>query len=119
MRAYGGPQFQVTQQVMNRFAEAIEAAKVDVVPRVAIGGSNGSGGSGQNLIEGLLAMLLSEKVGVQVTSNGNGDESMRPETQALRKQILSGLLTALPEQPVAAMPVPSASTTPLTKAEKK
>ena len=33
VRAYGGPQFQVTQQVMKRFAEAIEAAGVDVVPK--------------------------------------------------------------------------------------
>ena len=32
VRAYGGPQFQVTQQVLNRFAEAIQAARVDVVP---------------------------------------------------------------------------------------
>ena len=27
VRAYGGPRFQLTQQVMNRFAEAIEAAR--------------------------------------------------------------------------------------------
>ena len=33
VRAYGGPQFQLTQQVMNRFAEAIQQSRVDVVPR--------------------------------------------------------------------------------------
>ena len=38
VRAYGGPQFQVTQQVMNRFAEAIQQSGVDVVPRVVVGG---------------------------------------------------------------------------------
>ena len=41
VRAYGGPQFQVTQQVLNRFAEAIQQSGVDVVPRVVVGGSNG------------------------------------------------------------------------------
>ena len=41
VRAYGGPQFQVTQQVLNRFAEAIQHSGVDVVPRVVVGGSNG------------------------------------------------------------------------------
>ena len=46
VRAYGGPQFQVTQQVMNRFAEAIEKARVDVVPRIVIGGGGGGGGAG-------------------------------------------------------------------------
>jgi len=39
VRAYGGPQFQVTQQVLNRFAEAIQQSKEDVVPRVVVGGS--------------------------------------------------------------------------------
>jgi uncharacterized membrane protein YqiK len=37
VRAYGGPRFQLTQQVMNRFAEAIQISKVDVVPRVVVG----------------------------------------------------------------------------------
>lgn len=33
VRAYGGPQFQVTQQVLQKFAEAIQQAGVDIVPR--------------------------------------------------------------------------------------
>ena len=113
VRAYGGPQFQVTQQVMNRFAEAIEAAKVDVVPRISIsGGGNGNGASsGSSLMEGLLAMLLSEKMGVQVNSSGN---TARPEAAAMRDQIMQRLL-AEPQQlppsevPLAQVPV----TTPL------
>ncbi len=40
VRAYGGPQFQVTQQVLNRFSEAIQSSGVDVVPRVVVGGNN-------------------------------------------------------------------------------
>lgn len=93
VRAYGGPQFQVTQQVMNRFAEAIEQARVDVVPRIMVGGNgNGAGGSGGgNLMEGLLAMLLSERMGVNAYSD-NG-EAVRPEVEALRKQIHDGLAT--------------------------
>jgi hypothetical protein len=120
VRAYGGPQFQVTQQVMNRFAEAIEAARVDVVPRIAIGGSNGSGGSGQSLMEGLLAMLLSERMGTPI-SNGNGSlgdgDETRPEIQKLRKEILGGL-AARTEQVASGASGP-VSTTPLTAAERK
>src|SRR4029077_18398088 len=66
VRAYGGPQFQLTQQVMSRFAEAIEKSRVDVVPKIVIGGANGSNGQGStggSLMEALLAMLLSEKLG--------------------------------------------------------
>lgn len=59
VRAYGGPKFQLVQQVMNRFAEAIEASKVDVVPKINMAGQSGGG----NLIESLLGVLLSEKVG--------------------------------------------------------
>ena len=42
VRAYGGPQFQVTQQVLNRFSEAIQQSGVDVVPRVVVSGGKGT-----------------------------------------------------------------------------
>jgi uncharacterized membrane protein YqiK len=88
VRAYGGPQFQVTQQVMSRFAEAIEQSGVDVVPRMVVGGSGGGGGS---LMEGLMAMLLSERMAAASTSsNGNGVLAS-PEADALRAQIRKGL----------------------------
>lgn len=82
VRAYGGPQFQVTQQVMNRFAEAIEAAKVDVVPRISISG-NGGGQGGNSLMEGLLAMLLSERM----TSQTANETQRLPEVEELRTRI--------------------------------
>jgi uncharacterized membrane protein YqiK len=43
VRAYGGPRFQLTQMVMNRFSEAIQASGVDVVPRVVVGGGGTTG----------------------------------------------------------------------------
>ncbi len=83
VRAYGGPQFQVTQQVLQRFADAIQQAGVDIVPRVLIKGSaEGDTGTG-SVIEALMAMLLSEKLGSGVT-----DKTERsPEVEALRQQI--------------------------------
>ena len=110
--AYGGPQFQVTQQVMNRFAEAIEKAGVDVVPRISISGSGSGNGasSGSSLMEGLLAMLLSDKMGVQVNGGGSSNTS-RPEVAAMRDQIMQRLMTEQPkEAPVIPATVP---TTPL------
>ena len=79
--AYGGPQYQVTQQVMSRFAEAIQEAQVEVVPRVVINGGgngNGTGGSsttGSSIMEGLLTMLLSDKLGVQTTAETKRERS--------------------------------------------
>jgi uncharacterized membrane protein YqiK len=88
VRAYGGPQFQVTQQVLNRFAEAIQQSGVDVVPRVVVsgGGKDEQGGSStsSSIMEGLLTMLLSERFGAMAK------ESQTPrsaQADALRDQI--------------------------------
>jgi uncharacterized membrane protein YqiK len=87
VRAYGGPQFQVTQQVMEKFATAIERAKVDVVPRILIksgGGGEGAADTGTgSVIEALMAMLLSDKLGVSVAD----DTPRSPEVEELRKGI--------------------------------
>ena len=89
VRAYGGPQFQVTQQVLNRFAEAIEQSKVDVVPRVVVGGSGERGGGAQsNIMEGLLTMLLSERFGV---SGEAGVTQRSPDVEAMREKILKDM----------------------------
>ncbi|HLO68226.1 MAG TPA: SPFH domain-containing protein [Holophaga sp.] len=82
VRAYGGPQFQLVQQVMSRFAEAIQASQVDVVPKIAMGGQGGGG----SLIENLLGVLLSDKVGQMagVATSAAPD----PAAQALRAEMM-------------------------------
>ena len=62
VRAYGGPQFQLVQQVMSRFAEAIETSHADVVPKIQMS-TGGDGKGGGSLVENLLALLLSGKLG--------------------------------------------------------
>jgi len=77
VRAYGGPRYQLTQQVMARFAEAIQQSGVDIVPKVVIGNDGRDGASGDsasplggsgNVLEALLAILLSEKLGIDVAT---------------------------------------------------
>ncbi len=82
VRAYGGPQFQVTQQVLNRFSEAVQQSKVDVVPRVVVGASK-DGGSG-NIMEALLTMLLSDRFGA-LANEAQGKRS--EEVEQLRAEI--------------------------------
>ena len=88
VRAYGGPRFQVTQQVMSRFAEAIETAHVDVVPKIVVSGG-GAGGNG--LLDALLAIVLSDKLG----DNGRGEVPATPELEQLRSGIRQSLLQNL------------------------
>ena len=86
VRAYGGPQFQVTQQVLNRFAAAIENSGVNVVPQVVVGGGNGEqSGASSNLMEGLLTMLLSDRFAAN--PNQQATAAPTPEVEALRQQI--------------------------------
>jgi uncharacterized membrane protein YqiK len=93
VRAYGGPKFQVAQQVMNRFAEAIETAQVDVVPKIVVGGGAGgngagAGASGSSLLEALLAIVLSDKLGDGVRVDGG----RAPELEELRSGIRQSLM---------------------------
>jgi len=90
VRAYGGPQFQVTQQVLNRFAEAIQQSGVDVVPRVVVGGNGENGGSqSANVMEGLLTMMLSDRFGAMTDKAEAAQRS--PDVEAMREKILKDM----------------------------
>jgi hypothetical protein len=97
VRAYGGPQFQLLERDMNRFAEAIEQAKVDVVPRVSFttGGAGGregaTGGGGGNLLESMLSILVSDKLQDLAASFKPGAGSAN--TEAVRQAIRAGMTT--------------------------
>ncbi len=91
VRAYGGPRFQLTQQVMNRFAEAIETARVDVVPKIVItgGGANGGSPSTGSVMEALLTLLLADRMGAETTAGPAAPRSAAAE--AVRARIEQGL----------------------------
>lgn len=85
VRAYGGPQFQVTQTVLNRFAEAIQQSGVDVVPRVVVSGKGDGGTTNGSIMEALLTMLLSDRFGALANEASQSPRSAQAET--LREQI--------------------------------
>ncbi len=104
--AYGGPRFQVTQSVMTRFAEAIERAGVDIVPRIVIGtssggsggggtsaagGTGGATGVGTSTLESLLTLLLSERFARD--EDIVSEKRVRtPEVEELRRRVRGQLL---------------------------
>lgn len=61
--ASGGARYQLTRQVVERLAEALEKSGVDIVPRIQIqtGAGEGNALGGANPMAALIGMLLSEK----------------------------------------------------------
>lgn len=69
VKAYGGAEFRVIQEIATQLADAIKNAKVDVVPRTVVNmGSNENGGS-ENIVEALLKLLTLNKLGVDVSKS--------------------------------------------------
>jgi uncharacterized membrane protein YqiK len=91
VNAYGGPKYQVTQQVMNRFAEAVQQSRVDVVPRIVISGNGGEegGSTSSSVMEGLLTLLLSDKLGLETT--GAPTKVKSEDADRLRAEIRKSL----------------------------
>jgi uncharacterized membrane protein YqiK len=85
VRAYGGPVYQLTQQVLGRFAEAIERSGADVVPKIVMGG--GSTGQG-SIMEAMLTMLLSDRLMQAASTPG---AAAGPEVAAIKGQILASV----------------------------
>jgi uncharacterized membrane protein YqiK len=105
VRAYGGPQFQVLQQALDRFSAAVEKSGIDIVPKMVINSGGAGGGSGANsAFEALMAMLLSDKLGIDLSANGNAQPS--EEIKTIRDSIFRGLNA----------PTPSANDQPVTPA---
>jgi uncharacterized membrane protein YqiK len=97
VNAYGGPQYQMTQQVLNRFSEAIQQSGVDVVPQVLIKGGEGDNGANGNVMEGLLTMLLSEKMGVPLEKGKRKEHNS--DADKLREEIRKSISARSTDKP--------------------
>jgi uncharacterized membrane protein YqiK len=64
VEASGGPQIQLTRQIVERVAAALEKSGVDIVPRIAVS-SGGQGGAGGDLMQALMSMVVAERGGVK------------------------------------------------------
>ena len=77
--ASGGAQFQLTRQIVERLADALEKSGVEIVPRVQISGNEGGG----NMLQSLLGMLLSEKgLSLEAAASGEPQKSDMPALAA-------------------------------------
>ncbi len=96
VRAYGGPVYQLTQQVLGRFADAIQHSGADVVPKSVMGGAGTGGGQG-SIMEAMLTMLLSDRM-LQITPQASA--AAGPEVAAIKGQILHSISRTAPKNDV-------------------
>jgi uncharacterized membrane protein YqiK len=94
VRAYGGPQLQLIQEVMGKLATAIEIAKIPIVPSTYVqmgGGGEGEGdGGGANAFNLLMTLLSTEKLvatGAPTAVDPDQAESVRAIKTAIREQM--------------------------------
>jgi uncharacterized membrane protein YqiK len=92
VRAYGGPQYQVTQDIMNRFTSAVEKTGIDIVPKTVISMGGQGGQSNVNAFDMLLTLLISEKLGVSMK---DGDKK---ETDEKVSRIKDSIMKSINEE---------------------
>lgn len=90
VKAFGGPQYQVAQQIAEIFKGAITDGKVDIVPKTLINMSGESGNSGNALIA-LMSVLLGEKFGVNFANQPTSDEEDSPEVKKIKEELQESL----------------------------
>ncbi len=90
VKAYGGPRYQVLQQVVNRFSEAVEKAGVEIVPRFVMSGGGGPDGGerGHSAFEALIALLLDEKLETGWEQSKESPEGQN-EGKKIKEQVLA------------------------------
>lgn len=90
VKAYGGSQYQVVQDIMSKFTTAIEKSKIDIVPKTVVnmGGGTGSNSS-VNAFELLLGLLINDKLGVKIGTDTDKVESEK--VKGIKELILKSI----------------------------
>jgi uncharacterized membrane protein YqiK len=73
VKAYGGAEYRVTQEVIDKLSDAIKNSRVDLVPKTVVhmgGGDDGQSGSGSVVLETLLKLITLGKLGVSLPESG-------------------------------------------------
>ena len=80
VKAYGGAEFRVIQEVTDKLSDAIKNSKVDIVPKTVVNlGSSDGEGSSSTILDTLLKFVTVEKLGVSLKTNDtdSGNETLK------------------------------------------
>lgn len=89
VKAYGGAEFRVIQEITDKLSDAIKNATVDIVPKTVVnmGASDGStNNNSSTVMDTLLKFITMEKLGVSFDSNTNkADAVSAPEQDEAKR----------------------------------
>jgi uncharacterized membrane protein YqiK len=97
VRAYGGPQLQLIQDVMTKLAAAIQTSGVPIVPQTVVSfgdgeggeGGKGGGGSSNNAFGLVMGLLATEKLGaLTAAASAPADAEQAKSVAELKRQIM-------------------------------
>jgi uncharacterized membrane protein YqiK len=115
VKAYGGPQLQLMQDVMTKLATAIETSKVPIVPSTVVnmggGGEGGSGDSGANMnaFGLLMSLMATDKLGdFTAAAERIADPAQAEMVASMKQQLRDQAAAAAAEDKPAAKRVPDA-----------
>lgn len=83
VKAYGGAQFRVIQEAVDKLSDAIKTAQVPIVPGTVVnmGGAQGDGGS-STVMDTLLKFITLDKLGVSLKTDEAGQEQTTDQPNA-------------------------------------
>lgn len=78
VKAYGGAEYRVIQEVTDKISDAIKSAKVDIVPKtiVNMGGDKDGAGSNSTILDTLIKFMTMEKIGVKIVGDQESSLSL-------------------------------------------
>jgi uncharacterized membrane protein YqiK len=82
VKAYGGAEYRLIQDVVEKLSDAIKSSAVDLVPKTVVnmGGEGGSGSTGSSTVmDTLLKFITIDKLGVNLTGTDNAEKIEKVE----------------------------------------
>lgn len=82
VKAYGGSQYRLIQEVVEKLSDAVKTANVDIVPKTVVnmGGQSDSSNGSSNIMDTLLKFITIEKLGVDLQNTESTKNDQKPAT---------------------------------------
>jgi uncharacterized membrane protein YqiK len=104
VKAYGGPKYQVLQDIVEKYTKAIETGQIQIVPNTLVSMGTNESGNNINPLEAFITLLLSKELDSDKSIFNKGD-SLSKELEQFKKDLFEVTKTSPEEHPVKKEPV--------------